>query len=422
MANRKKKKTPPKPRFIHVVTKSFFDQYSLSARKLLQQFGFDPDLFDQFSKKQKLKMMMVQMLPPKVSVKYGHSVPRQYVNYIKLEVHNYLKGYFGDASLKMTYEEFVTTGLSFISYVTRLNDKQGDIASEFVRNFSTLIAELEKEDYLIVSLLEFVQNQLFEISKINIRLYGVMWGFEIESPKSVAGHLYLTAAAPECVNFTWHNKVRPAYRLGNGNLNELTPFWVTVPRNSVVPGSFDESPLNIYVQNHALMRIKERLDTLIPYNRNAAIMFSLLDFKIVKAKTGRILCTFIDAKNQLLGYLPFTIEGDKLFVLSFIPLSCPTVPEGSRLCKILNITKEDMEFLGMDKLSFYQNTDFDAIPNLKAALIEAGLWHLTEIEPEETIKDRPLVKSTGVIAKFFQEIKPESNNEDILSEVAKMYD
>ena len=81
-----------------------------------------------------------------------------------------------------------------------------------------------------------------------------------------------------------------------------------------------------------------------------------------------------------------------------------------------------MEFLGMDKLSFYQYTDFEAIPKLKAALIKAGLWHLTEIEPEETIIDRPLVKSTGVIAKFFQEIKPESNKEDILNEVARLYD
>jgi len=421
MTNRKKKKTAPKPSHNHTITKSYFDYYSSTAKKLLKLLKFEPDLFDEFTKKQKLKMMEVRILPPKVSAKYNHCVPRQYINYVKKEVNILLKEHFGDESLKLTYEDYLTVGMNFITQVLRIKKEQGENASEFVTEFAQLVNKIEEDISLVDSLLKFVQIQLFEVSKINIRIYGVDWGHEIESPKTFAGHIYITSTAPEVVSFTYHNKTRPAYRLAAGNLYGGDSIWFTVPHRSVVSGSNDEKPLKIYVQNHALLRVKERLDTMIPFNRNAAIMTSLVENTMVKSPKGQMLFSFIDAKKQLLGYMPFVVEGDSLFVLSFIPLSSPDAPEGSRLCKLLNITKDDMNFLGMDKLSFYQYTDFEAIPQLKAALIEAGMWHLAEIEPEERIPSRPFVKSAGVIAKFFQHNVPEPNKEEVFDEIEKLY-
>jgi len=421
MSNRKKKKTPPKPSYNHTITKSYFDYYSLTAKKLLKVFKFDPDLFEEFTKKQKMKMMEVRILPPKVSAKYNHCVPRQYINYIKREVKILLKESFGDESIKMTNEDYLTVGMNFITQVSRIKKEQGDNASEFVTEFAQLINELEEDISLVDGLLKFVQIQLFEVSKINIRIYGVDWGHEIESPKTFAGHIYITSTPPEVVSFTYHNKTRPAYRLAAGNLSGGDPIWFTVPHRSVVSGSNDERPLKIYVQNHALLRVKERLDTMIPFNRNAAIMTSLVENTMVKSSKGQMLFSFIDAKKQLLGYMPFIVEADSLFVLTFIPLSSPDAPGGNRLCKLLNITKDDMNFLGMDKLSFYQYTDFTAIPQLKTAIIQAGMWHLAEIEPEERIPSRPFVKSAGVVAKFFQQNVPEPNKEEVFDEIEKMY-
>lgn len=421
MAKNRKKKPQQKTPYIHVVTKSYFDHYTLVVRKLLQMLTFDPDLFDEFSKKQKLQMMEVRVLPPRVSVHCNHHVPRQYVEYIKKEVNVFMKQYFGDESFKLNYEDYLTIGIPFMLTVTDIATEQGDNASKFVKDFAYIIHKSEEEKPFEDPLLKFVQLQLFDVSKINIRIYGLKWRYQIESPKSLAGHIYITSMKPEVINFTYRNKSRPAYRLAFGNLMSDSPILFSVPYNTVMPGSNDTRQLKIYLQSHALLRIKERLDTLIPFNRNAAILSSLVENKMVRAKNGQMLFSFIDSNNQLVGYMPFTVEGDNLFVLTFVPLANQLTPEGDKLNKVLNLSKEDMLFLGMDKLSFYQYTDFSAIPKLKYALIEAGMWHLTEIKTEEIIQGRPLVKSAGIAAKFFQQTTPEPNTEEVLSEIEERY-
>ncbi len=419
--SRKKKKTALNLPCSYGITKTYFDHYSTVVRKLLQQFDYDPIKFDEFTKKQKLEMMQVRLLRPRVCVEFNHHVPRQYIIFIKKEVNDFLKEYMGDESLKMTFEEYFTIGLSFLSRVCMLYNKLGENASEFVKELAEAIIKIEEETSLVDSVVSFVQIKLFEVSKINIRLYGVKWGSEIESPYTIAGYLYITSMAPECVNFTYHNKSRPAYRLASGSKWIDHPIWFTVPYNAVIPGSKNESPLKIYVQNHALIRVKERLDTLIPFNRNAAIMSSLVENKMVKTKSGRLLFSFIDSEKRLFGYMPFTIEGDSLFVLTFLPLASPETPEGNKLCELLSITKEDMIFLGMDKLSFYQRIDFNAIPVLKQGLIDAGMWHLTEVEVDEKHTIFANDKITGIVARFFQEKESEQTYEEVLSEMEGKY-
>jgi hypothetical protein len=81
--------------------------------------------------------------------------------------------------------------------------------------------------------------------------------------------------------------------------------------------------------------------------------------------------------------------------------------------------KDDTVFLGMDKLSFYKKTDFDAVPLLRDALQEAGIWHLTEMRSEILNFDTEN-RRTGIIARFFQQTTEEPNRDEMLEEVAKL--
>lgn len=421
MAKSRTKKTAPKRPNVQVVTKSYFDQYTHVVRKLLQLFSFDPDLFDELSKKQKLEMMEVRTLPPRIAVEPNHFVPRQYIDFLKKEVSGFLKSTLEDDNVELTYDELLTIGISFLTQISSLANRQGDNASEFVQKLSHLVKQLEQENALLTAILRLVQSHLIDISKINIRIYGLRWRYDIVNPKTVAVFIYITSTNPEVVSFTYRNKTRPAYRLAFGDIMRKAPLWFSIPHNAVIPESNDSRMLKIYVQNHALLRIKERLDTLAPFTRNSALTVSLTQHKMVKAKNGQMLFSFFDLNNQLLGYMPFTIEGDHLFVLSFIPLVNQLTPEGDKLYKALNLSKEDMKFLGMDKLSFYQYTDFKVLPTLKNALIEAGIWHLTEIKTEELIQGRPLIKSAGLAARYFQQTTAQPNVEEVLIEIAERY-
>jgi hypothetical protein len=106
----------------------------------------------------------------------------------------------------------------------------------------------------------------------------------------------------------------------------------------------------------------------------------------------------LNISGNTVGYFPYVVLDNALLLLSFLPLSSPITPEGAMLNKILGIQLEDSKYIGLDKLSFYTQTDFETIPKLKLALEKAGMWHLTEIETIEK-SDR---KEDVILKKFFE--------------------
>ena len=104
----------------------------------------------------------------------------------------------------------------------------------------------------------------------------------------------------------------------------------------------------------------------------------------------------VTGKN--IGYFPFIKQDGAILLLSFLPLASPITPEGSLLHKELKLQLEDSKYIGLDKLSFYTKTDFDTVPILRDALKKAGMWHLTEIEPETPTEK----KEDQILKNFFQ--------------------
>jgi len=57
-----------------------------------------------------------------------------------------------------------------------------------------------------------------------------------------------------------------------------------------------------------------------------------------------------------------------------LPLASGNTPEGQKLYQLMALSKEEITYLGMDKLSFYSDVDFEQIPLLKQALIDSNIW------------------------------------------------
>ena len=110
--------------------------------------------------------------------------------------------------------------------------------------------------------------------------------------------------------------------------------------------------------------------------------------KFITASNGQRMIHAIDLSGKPVGYFPFLKQDGAILLLSFLPLSSPITPEGSVLYKELGIKIDDSKYIGLDKLSFYIKTDFEAIPKLKQALNKANMWHLTEIKPNEKSERR----------------------------------
>ena len=419
---KKKKIAPPSDRRKLEVTKTYFDKFSLTARKMLQYVGVDPAFYDSFTKKQKREMMVAKYDLPKVYVKKGHCVPRQYMKLIQHQINFFIKETFvGDPSIGLRYGDYITMGIGFTTWISSMRDKPSAHTEMFELIHTTHERHYDGEESSFRQFMNNLQSLTYYISKINIRIYGFIWNGWGLKGCGVTNPFYITSTDAQSSYFDYHGTTHKAFEIGIGNYIEDKPLWLTLPFNAAITSSTDTRRLKLFIQSHALLRMKERMDSLSPGNRNAELIQTLSRRDTIQTENGRFYFKFIDSKHGLLGYLPFTIIKDSLYILSFIPLCSDRVPEGEALCKLLNITRVDMMFLGMDKLSFYQYTDFDAIPNLKNALIKAGMWHLTEIKPEVTIQGREVGKSTGVIARFFQELIPQLNKEEVFEEIAQMY-
>lgn len=312
--------------------------------------------------------------------------------------------YVGDSSIGLLYYDYLSIGLAFNTLFSRKIKLIEGL--DQIDAYSIIADRLEERENEVNELMtvygNYVRYATLYLSKLNFRVYGFTWEYDTpNNSRHLQQQLFITSAEPERIYFTYNQKSRPAYRLLIGSYLSDDSILVSLPYNEIIKSSNNTRPLKIYIQSHALKRLQERLDTRSSFYRYSALTQSICLCEMVTGQNNQILFACRDLSGHLLGYFPFTIEGDNLYVLSFLPLVSSRVPEGKLLCETLNATKDDLIFLGMDKLSFYKTTDFECIPTLKSALIEAGIWHLTEIEIDEEEHEGRFKYHSTIATKFF---------------------
>jgi len=427
MAKSKKKKKKPQalPSIQKEldITKTYFDKYSEVARKTLQLLDLDPKLYDRFTKKQKIKMMLLKSDPPRVKAQTGHSIPRHYLKKVQQEMYDFIKIYpiAEHRELNLTYMDFLTYGICFISYARIKDNSNEEIENKEIYQ---LISENSKlilngyENNIMFNLWQYLRFIMSKISKINIRIYGFGWIWNNNDCSYRMGiAISVSAVSPQKIYFTYNDKFRPAYQAITGQFLTVNPTHITIPYNQIIEDSDQTYPLEVFVQSHAFTRLKERIDVLPAAIRTTCLNSSLIYCQTATLNNGQCVIELRDNNTGTLGYLPFTIIDKQLFILTLLPICSQNAPEGKKLQELLGITRKEIEFLGMDKLSFFIDTDFEAIPRLKQAVIDAGLWHLTKLDPlPDYVPQNPM--STSTLTRFFQS---ESSHEKVLSEIEDKY-
>jgi hypothetical protein len=397
------------------ISKTQFERGCIIARKMMQFLGFEPALFDSLSKKQKQILLNNESPLPIVRAKKGHSVPRQFIRNIHTAILAFMKTGYLDEAAKLTYMEMVTYGLPFM-LTLKIKQQQGLFTHEQEETFIHRLVERFNEANLINE--GGLENVFFKLScqvslysQVNFRTYGYCHVWDTLKPKDHLGlgilrlAFELTAHENERTYFTYNGKSRLAYRVIIGRTWQYLSSPVGIRREKLFPGVKSDKMYNLYIQAHVIHRFKERVDFFETTDRNHFINTALTTHqRVVRNEKGALMlaCT----TNEIpLGYLPFTIQGDNLFVRSFLPFVSDTAPEGEKLHKILNLSKEELVYLGMDKLSFYVLVDFDQIPVLKEALIASGIWRIKEELDAGTETDGFDMKRTSFVKDFFQKLE-----------------
>jgi hypothetical protein len=414
---RKPRKKSPDVRKQRVLNKRSIDKACIAVKKILRAYGLDPDIFDRLSKHQRGILIHLETEPPKFKVVEGNRVPRQLVNMINTSVQQFMRNTcYGDESIGLTYLDLATFGFSFYSQILWVHD-ESDISfpPEQMKIVDTIAEKfIEKPLAEILGVVgAHVRKNIQMISKVNFRVYGYSWkipsdyvfGYLIKST------IFLYSEECESVYFQYKNQYHKAFRVKAGQVSTTPPKGADIDHRFIFPERFGVKYLAIYIQSHALQRVKERVDIFPAHKRNFYVMDSLLYMhRVVTDSSGRAMFECYH-NDTLFGYYPFIVQKNKLFVLTFLPAISPGTPKGEFLVKRFGIQKEDMSYLGMDKLSFFFTVDFSQIPVLYEALLEAGFGPLFNFAPEDLLPFEIDVRKTQRVKKFLLKEDETVNNE-----------
>jgi hypothetical protein len=417
--NKKRKKTPvqksPDARK-RILNKTFVDKAYTVVKKVLRAYGLDPDIFDRLSKSQRGILMLWETQPPKFRVAEGYRVPRQLVALLNASTHHFLRNnYYGDRSIGLTYLELATFGVTLYVQILAVHENNGFPPEQMkiVDAIAEKLIELPVNKAL-EAIGEHIRKSVQMISKVNFRIYGYNW--KISNPREADCVLStVTLYSEECepIYFSYKNKYHKAFRVRAGRVG-IEPSYGAIIDQWFISGKETGKTkyLDIYIQSHALQRIKERVDIFPAHRRNFYVMNPLLYMhKVAFNSNGRAMFECY-CEDVLFGYYPFVVQGNKLFVLSFLPVISPDTPKGMIVAERLNLQKEDMIYLGMDKLGFFLTVDFTQIPVLYNALLDAGLEPLLNYASDDLLPLERDAKKTLRVKRFFEKapVTPEDES------------
>jgi len=423
--SKKRKKNGPcrkPPKSYLNISKQYFDEYVRVAHKIMEMAGVDPGEFDVLTKRTKLDIMRMKLTPYHVVAEKGSRVPRAYIKFFNHIMGIYeKKTYYGDPKFNVRFLDYVTYGMSFIFAVRNHNGHDNILSGDQHERLEKIREALEKyedeheKDHFWIRTNEVMRHVLMYVSMPNYRYYTSEEKGEIDYQKCrVQNRITVSSFEPEKKYFKVKGEKHSSYQLWHYELfsevNEPNPKKTEIPAVLMEEDDFDTAikkikemdtivKLPVYVQNHALHRIRQRLDCVDNIYVNTVFGLSFMLLKFITATNGQRMIRAIDISGNSVGYFPFIKQDGAILILSFLPLSSPITPEGWVLYKELGIKIDDSKYIGLDKISFYIETDFETLPKLKQALQNAGMWHLTEIQPENPTER----KDDQILKRFFTE-------------------
>ncbi|MDR0766633.1 MAG: hypothetical protein LBF09_06845 [Odoribacteraceae bacterium] len=386
---KKKKKTPPKPAR-ELNSQTFFNERVAAVRKMLQVYGFNPGVLEAFTKKQLQYLMHPLVEQPRFKVQEGHRVPRRLLDFVAEEARLFMKRKcFGDPKVGFTFLELATHGQAFACAVMAEHWKP-TFPPEQSRIIKYLAACFDdnRVAYDLDDVTTHIHHLAITISKINYRVYGFSWTCEaIRAGRKirVTNPVLMSSEETKTIRFVHKQKERPAFLVKTGRVVTAPAQGARIAR-SLVTGEecAGDDFLDIYIQSHALQRVKERVDVFSAHKRNYHVTCSLVYHQhVVDCPGNRKMLACCDemvldgkAVHVPFGYFPFVIEGDKLIVTTCLPLVSVETWTGKLMREKLGLQVEDMKYLGMDKMSFYLTVDLDELPALKEVVDQTDLRYL----------------------------------------------
>jgi hypothetical protein len=185
---------------------------------------------------------------------------------------------------------------------------------------------------------------------------------------------------------------------GLGNINDFPVILKENTINNILP-------LKVYVQDHAINRLYERLN--FDKDKKGYLFYnlglSLLEPEVVgKDKDSYLVSFYVDIEKtrKKLGYLVVGFFEDVALIKSFKFLTMTGTPEHKSLKSSFKACREDLEYFNLDTIHFLNSDIFDD-PGIRQIFKKCNLSHLFDIK-NNLIFDSPEIRVADDIKNYFR--------------------
>jgi hypothetical protein len=329
-------------------------------------------------------MKPVAILPAK-----GTDIPPKFLKTIKKITYFYLKNerfrFYENGPVVSLYDYFwVGEPLRFL---LRNLDESCRNKDKILEGFKTFIkyVDSDKEPGIRSVQLARILTLLLSSSHIGFFLFRFSFYTSNGYPKNIHDCYYVELIHGEMLHVKLDNHNRPAYRIGHPGKDNVE-WSFTHPSKIGIKSTLDDLKIDIYIQKHALNRLHERLDCLEWFIIHLCLVESLDNVEVVKNKQGKNLIAF-KAGGKKAGYLVYEYVEGVVVITTFLLLTNNGTPEGDKLQQVLGIQKLDKQYLKLDRLSTFINSDLKEDESLLKVFQEAGCADLFEL-PDRIIRTK----------------------------------
>jgi len=190
--------------------------------------------------------------------------------------------------------------------------------------------------------------------------------------------LILHSLAPQTKLIKTEDGSRPAIRVG-----WVFPVhgedWVQIqPSILGYKDLAEDTPLDVYIQQHAFNRLKERIDCFESGITHFQLFLSLKSPQIAYDSHHRLLIEFRFNETKA-GYFRADIIDGVILLRTFLFVTNTGTPEGMLLEKKTGLKMLDKKYLAIDKLSSFMNSDLDKNEEVRQLLKDSGFQCLIEL-------------------------------------------
>jgi len=285
------------------------------------------------------------------------------------------------AGIETSLPEFISCGDTLRFYLVELKDSAYPKAAEVKKAMEPYALFEEGSNEAFRKILEAfdaaelacndLSSHLYWLErKVNFRPYGTRG---IESLVLVHKHV------PEKIHVVFDETSRPAIRVSWASEAYQGAVAMFVrPAQLGFPDNGEDERINVYIQMHALERLRERLDCIPTGLIDAHLCGSFVEPSIHHEKNGTVLIEYKIGEIKA-GYLVSEIKDNALVIRTFLFVTNGGTPEGRRLQEICGLGRLDREFLAIDKLSTFMATDLRSDKEVERLFLEAGCECLIQL-------------------------------------------